>query len=84
MDALFTSTSASAVTGLSILLTSTAFTRLGHWVILLLMADLHPSSPRRQQYTLFAYSLPYPTDWRTWYAHTAVMSIGNTVHRRTT
>jgi trk system potassium uptake protein len=37
MDALFTSTSASAVTGLSVLTTSTAFTRLGHWVILLLM-----------------------------------------------
>lgn len=37
MDALFTSTSASAVTGLSILTTSTAFTRPGQWVILLLM-----------------------------------------------
>ena len=37
MDALFTSTSASAVTGLSVLTTSTAFTRLGQWVILLLM-----------------------------------------------
>ena len=37
MDALFTSTSASAVTGLSVLTTSTAFTRPGQWVILLLM-----------------------------------------------
>jgi trk system potassium uptake protein TrkH len=37
MDALFTSTSAAAVTGLSVLPTSTAFTRLGQWVILLLM-----------------------------------------------
>lgn len=37
MDALFTSTSAAAVTGLSVLTTSTAFTRLGQWVILLLM-----------------------------------------------
>jgi trk system potassium uptake protein len=37
MDALFTSTSASAVTGLSVLTTSTAFTRLGQWVILFLM-----------------------------------------------
>jgi len=37
MDALFTSTSASAVTGLAVLTTSTAFTRLGQWVILFLM-----------------------------------------------
>ncbi len=37
MDALFTSTSASAVTGLSVLTTSTAFTRPGQWVILGLM-----------------------------------------------
>jgi trk system potassium uptake protein len=37
MDALFTSTSAAAVTGLSVLTTSTDFTRLGQWVILLLM-----------------------------------------------
>ncbi len=37
MEALFTSTSASAVTGLSVLTTSTAFTRPGQWVILLLM-----------------------------------------------
>lgn len=37
MDALFTATSASAVTGLSVLTTSTAFTRLGQWVILFLM-----------------------------------------------
>ena len=37
MDALFTSTSASAVTGLTVVATSTAFTRLGQWVILLLM-----------------------------------------------
>lgn len=37
MDALFTSTSAAAVTGLSVLTTSTAFTRLGQWVILFLM-----------------------------------------------
>ncbi len=37
MDALFTSTSAAAVTGLSVVTTSTAFTRLGQWVILLLM-----------------------------------------------
>lgn len=36
-DALFTSTSASAVTGLSILTTSIACTRPGQWVILLLM-----------------------------------------------
>ncbi len=37
MDALFTATSAAAVTGLSVVTTSTAFTRLGQWVILLLM-----------------------------------------------
>lgn len=37
MDALFTATSASAVTGLTVLTTSTAFTRPGQWVILLLM-----------------------------------------------
>lgn len=37
MDALFTSTSAAAVTGLTVLTTSTAFTRMGQWVILLLM-----------------------------------------------
>ena len=37
MDALFTSTSAAAVTGLAVLSTSTDFTRLGQWVILLLM-----------------------------------------------
>jgi trk system potassium uptake protein TrkH len=37
VDALFTSTSAAAVTGLSVLTTSTAFTWLGQWVILLLM-----------------------------------------------
>src|SRR4029450_6985769 len=37
MEALFTSTSASAVTGLSVLTTATAFTRLGEWVILCLM-----------------------------------------------
>ena len=37
LDALFTSTSAAAVTGLAVLTTSTAFTRLGQWVILLLM-----------------------------------------------
>jgi trk/ktr system potassium uptake protein len=37
MDALFTATSASAVTGLTVLTTSTAFSRLGQWVILLLM-----------------------------------------------
>jgi len=37
MDALFTATSASAVTGLTVLNTSTAFTRLGQWVILVLM-----------------------------------------------
>ncbi len=37
VDALFTATSASAVTGLTVLPTSTAFTRLGQWVILLLM-----------------------------------------------
>jgi len=37
MDAFFTATSASAVTGLTVLATSTAFTRLGQWVILLLI-----------------------------------------------
>jgi trk system potassium uptake protein TrkH len=37
MDALFTSTSAAAVTGLTVVTTTTAFTRLGQWVILLLM-----------------------------------------------
>jgi trk system potassium uptake protein len=37
MDALFTSTSAAAVTGLSVVATSTTFTRLGQWVILFLM-----------------------------------------------
>ena len=37
MDALFTATSAAAVTGLSVLTTSTAFTRAGQWVLLLLM-----------------------------------------------
>jgi trk system potassium uptake protein TrkH len=37
IDALFTATSASAVTGLTVLTTSTAFTRLGQWVILFLM-----------------------------------------------
>jgi trk system potassium uptake protein len=37
MDALFTATSASAVTGLTVLTTSTAFSRLGQWVILFLM-----------------------------------------------
>jgi trk system potassium uptake protein len=37
MDALFTSTSASAVTGLTVVPTSTTFTRLGQWVILGLM-----------------------------------------------
>ena len=37
LDALFTATSAAAVTGLSVVTTSTAFTRLGQWVILLLM-----------------------------------------------
>jgi trk system potassium uptake protein TrkH len=37
MDALFTATSASSVTGLSVLITSVGFTRLGQWVILLLM-----------------------------------------------
>jgi trk system potassium uptake protein len=37
LDALFTSTSAAAVTGLSVVTTSTAFTRLGQWVILFLM-----------------------------------------------
>lgn len=37
MEALFTATSASTVTGLSVITTSIDFTRLGHWVILLLM-----------------------------------------------
>ena len=37
MEALFTATSAVTVTGLAVLTTSTAFTRLGQWVILLLM-----------------------------------------------
>jgi trk system potassium uptake protein TrkH len=37
MDALFTATSAAAVTGLSVLTTSTDFTRLGQWAILFLM-----------------------------------------------
>ena len=37
LDALFTSTSASAVTGLTLVTTSTTFTRLGQWVILFLM-----------------------------------------------
>ena len=37
MDALFTATSASAVTGLTVLPTSTTFTRLGQWAILLLI-----------------------------------------------
>jgi trk system potassium uptake protein len=37
MDALFTATSASAVTGLTVVTTSTVFTRLGQWVIVLLM-----------------------------------------------
>jgi trk system potassium uptake protein TrkH len=37
LDALFTATSASAVTGLTVLTTSTTFTRLGQWVILFLM-----------------------------------------------
>ncbi len=37
VDALFTSTSASAVTGFGVVTTSTAFTRMGQWVILLLM-----------------------------------------------
>jgi trk system potassium uptake protein TrkH len=37
MDALFTATSAAAVTGLAVLSTSSDFTRLGQWVILLLM-----------------------------------------------
>lgn len=37
LDALFTATSAAAVTGLSVVTTSTTFTRLGQWVILLLM-----------------------------------------------
>jgi Trk-type K+ transport system membrane component len=37
LDALFTATSAAAVTGLTVVTTSTAFTRPGQWVILLLM-----------------------------------------------
>jgi trk system potassium uptake protein len=37
MDALFTSTSAAAVTGLSVLTTGSDFTRLGQWVLLFLM-----------------------------------------------
>jgi trk system potassium uptake protein len=37
MDALFTATSAAAVTGLTVVTTSTTFTRLGQWIILLLM-----------------------------------------------
>jgi len=37
LDALFTATSASSVTGLAVLTTSTTFTRPGQWVILLLM-----------------------------------------------
>lgn len=37
VDALFTSTSASAVTGLSVVTTGTTFTRLGQWVLLGLM-----------------------------------------------
>ncbi|MCU0501496.1 MAG: potassium transporter [Anaerolineae bacterium] len=37
MDALFTATSAAAVTGLAVVSTSTDFTRLGQWIILLLM-----------------------------------------------
>jgi trk system potassium uptake protein len=37
MDALFTATSAAAVTGLAVLSTSTDFTRLGQWVLLFLM-----------------------------------------------
>lgn len=37
LDALFTATSAAAVTGLTVVTTSTAFTRLGQWVILFLM-----------------------------------------------
>ncbi len=37
LDALFTATSAAAVTGLSVVTTSTTFTRLGQWVVLLLM-----------------------------------------------
>src|SRR5262245_47607472 len=37
MEALFTATSASTVTGLNVLTTSVDFTRWGQWVILLLM-----------------------------------------------
>ena len=37
MDAMFTATSASAVTGLTVVPTSTTYTRLGQWVILGLM-----------------------------------------------
>lgn len=37
MDALFTATSAAAVTGLTVVPTGATFTRLGQWVILLLM-----------------------------------------------
>lgn len=37
MDALFTATSAAAVTGLSVVTTGVVFTRLGQWVILILM-----------------------------------------------
>jgi trk system potassium uptake protein TrkH len=37
LDSLFTATSAAAVTGLSVVPTSTTFTRPGQWVILLLM-----------------------------------------------
>ncbi len=37
MDALFTSTSAAAVTGLTVVTTGAVFTRLGQWVILFLM-----------------------------------------------
>ncbi|HMT20979.1 MAG TPA: potassium transporter TrkG [Promineifilum sp.] len=37
MDALFTATSAAAVTGLTVVTTGVAFTRLGQWVILFLM-----------------------------------------------
>ena len=37
VDALFTSTSATCVTGLIVVDTGTYFTRLGHWIILILM-----------------------------------------------
>ncbi len=37
LDALFTATSASAVTGLAVVTTSTTFTRMGDWVLLILM-----------------------------------------------